>query len=359
MPLEITMPQLSDTMTEGTVVKWLKKEGDQVKAGEIVAEVETDKANMEMESAEAGTLAAIVVQEGGKVPVGQAIALLATNKEDAAVVKKSASNGSAPAKASVVASMGREPAAAAKLATAPASTATVEQAARGEMHEPDEAGHGAGSSNGSTPIVAVENRGPSNGDRLRVSPLARRIAEDQKIDLSQLKGSGPNGRIVQSDVLAFTPTVAAASANAPQKSAAAPLPQRILAGQKEVVPLTKMRSAIASQLLKSKQSIPHFYETIDIDVEDLSKLRERLNKSLEAEKIRISIGDLIAKAVSVALIKHPTMNATFNGTELTKFGDVNLGLGGRIARRVDRSGAARRQSDGVEGNPPTIRRAGR
>jgi pyruvate dehydrogenase E2 component (dihydrolipoamide acetyltransferase) len=104
------------------------------------------------------------------------------------------------------------------------------------------------------------------------------------------------------------------------------MPTRILSGQKEVVPLTKMRSAIAAQLLKSKQSIPHFYETIDIDVEDVSKLRERLNKSLESEKIRISIGDIIAKAVSGALIRHPNMNATFNGTELTRYGDVNLGL---------------------------------
>jgi pyruvate dehydrogenase E2 component (dihydrolipoamide acetyltransferase) len=310
MPFEITMPQLSDTMTDGTVIKWLKKEGDKIKAGDIVAEVETDKANMEMQSFESGTLAQIVVQEGGKVPVGEAIAILATGKENPADVKKS---GSAPAAAKPVAAP--QAVAAAPTPPPPATTATMERAASGEIHEPANVGHGTGSStsksNGSAAAPPSHDEG-----RLRASPLARRIAADKGIDLAALKGSGPSGRIVQSDVLSYSPPAPAAAA----------LPTRILPGQKEVIPLTKMRSAIAAQLLKSKQSIPHFYETIDIDVEDISKLRERLNKSLESEKIRISIGDLIAKAVAGALVRHPNLNATFNGTELTRFGDVNLGL---------------------------------
>ena len=321
MPFEITMPQLSDTMTEGTVIKWLKKEGDKIKAGDIVAEVETDKANMEMQSFEAGTLAQIVVQEGGKVPVGEAIAVLATGKENPADVRK---NGSAAPAAKPPAQSAAQSAAATSTPPPPASIATMEHAVSGEIHEPDHVGHGAGSAmpkaNGATNAPPAPAAAPSQEDgRLRASPLAKRIAADKGIDLSTLKGTGPSGRIVQSDVLSYSPS---ASSTAP----AAALPARILSGQKEVVPLTKMRSAIAAQLLKSKQSIPHFYETIDIDVEDVSELRERLNKSLESEKIRISIGDIIAKAVAGALVRHPNLNATFNGTELTRYGDVNLGL---------------------------------
>jgi pyruvate dehydrogenase E2 component (dihydrolipoamide acetyltransferase) len=315
MAFEITMPQLSDTMTEGTVIKWLKKEGDKVKAGEVVGEIETDKANMEMESGEAGTLAQIVVQEGGKVAVGAVIAILATGKENPADVKKAGS--AAPAVKPVAA-----PQAVAVAAAPPASssTSTMELAASGEIHEPDEVGHGAGNATSQSNGNAKPPVHSSGGDgRVKISPLARRIAADKGIDPASLKGSGPGGRIVQSDVLSYSP---------PAKSAApaAVLTPRMLSGQKEVVPLTKMRSAIAAQLLKSKQSIPHFYETIDIDVEDVSKLRERLNKSLESEKIRISIGDIIAKAVAGALGRHPNLNATFNGTELTRYGDVNLGL---------------------------------
>jgi pyruvate dehydrogenase E2 component (dihydrolipoamide acetyltransferase) len=254
--------------------------------------------------------------------VGAVIAVLATGKESPADVKKSTGASAAkPAAAS-------QPAAAqAPAATPPpASTATMEHAVSGEIHEPAHVGHGSGTAtpkaNGATPTPV-----PSHDEgRLRASPLARRIAADKGIDLATLKGSGPSGRIVQSDVLGYSP---AASVSAPPAAAvapAAPVPARVLSGQKEVIPLTKMRSAIAAQLLKSKQSIPHFYETIDIDVEDVSKLRERLNKSLESEKIRISIGDIIAKAIAGALVRHPNLNATFNGTELTRYGDVNLGL---------------------------------
>jgi pyruvate dehydrogenase E2 component (dihydrolipoamide acetyltransferase) len=317
MPFEITMPQLSDTMTEGTVVKWAKKEGDKIKAGDVVGEIETDKANMDMECGQAGTLAQIVVPEGGKVPVGAVIAILATGKENPADVRKGAAAGAPQAKPAVAA----QPAASQSVATPPASTstATMEHAVSGEIHEPSDVGHGAGSAtiktNGDQAAPPAHSQ---DGGRLKASPLARRIAADKGIDLASLKGSGPSGRIVQSDVLAYKPAAPAA--------APAALPVRVPSGQKGVIPLTKMRSAIAAQLLKSKQSIPHFYEMIDIDVEDVSKLRERLNKSLEAEKIRISIGDIIAKAVATALVRHPTLNSTFNGNEVTRYGDVNLGL---------------------------------
>ena len=179
----------------------------------------------------------------------------------------------------------------------------MEMAVSGEIHEADHVGHGAGTgtAKGNGAATAAPSRS-DDGGRLRASPLARRIAADKGIDLAGVKGSGPSGRIVQSDILSYSPAAppSATAAASPSASAAAAIPARVLSGQKEVVPLTKMCAAIAAQLLKSKQSIPHFYETIDIDVEDVSKLRERLNKSLESEKIRISIGDIIAKAVAGA-----------------------------------------------------------
>jgi pyruvate dehydrogenase E2 component (dihydrolipoamide acetyltransferase) len=308
MPTKITMPQLSDTMTEGTVVKWHKKEGDKVKEGEKVADVETDKAVMEMESSEAGTLAAILVKEGEKVAVGAALAVVAKSNENAADVKKSAGGSSKAVKSE-----------GATASTSQGNVATLEAASMGEIHEPDKAGHGATrSAPEAVPPVPVHQ----NGDRIKVSPLAKKIAADKGINLSQIKGSGPGGRIVQRDLL-DAPAQGATSA-LPQ--AAKPQAVKSPPGAKEVIPLTKIRTVIANRLQQSKQTIPHFYETIDIDMEAASALREKLNKQLEKEKVRLSVGDLIAKAVAKALQLNPALNATFNGTEITRYADVNLGM---------------------------------
>jgi pyruvate dehydrogenase E2 component (dihydrolipoamide acetyltransferase) len=340
MPVEITMPQLSDTMTEGTVVKWLKKEGDKVKGGETIAEVETDKAVMEMESFEGGTLAHIAAPEGTKVPVGGLIAVLATSKENPQDVKKQAGSPGRPASA------GRESAPAAPSSPAPEKSAapqpqqparashTMVAAARGELHEPEGVGHGATRQQLAPASVATESE--ENGARLRVSPLARRLAAEKGIDLTQLKGSGPGGRIIQRDVESFTPSAKAAAtlpATAkpakPSPTAAMPvLATRTAVGGKELVALTKMRQTIALRLQQSKQQIPHFYETVDIDVEDLVKLRERVNTSLEKTGVRISVGDFVAKAVATALVQHRTVNSHFDAAkgEVTQFGDVHLGM---------------------------------
>ena len=270
MPFEITMPQLSDTMTEGTLVKWLKKEGDKVKAGEIVAEVETDKATMEMESFEGGTIAHMLVKEGGKVAVGAAVAVLATSKENPADVKKQYA-GAPPAKAAGVASA--TPVAVQKVAaSAPASStsavATIEQASSDEIHDLSDNLHGATRQH----IEPVMRERDGNGhDHVRVSPLAKRIAAAEGIALSEIAGSGPGGRIIQRDVLDFKPNAKSAPAAGVAAVSTAP-------GEKQVIAMTKMRSAIASALQKSKQNIPHFYASIDIDVEEISKLRERVNQ---------------------------------------------------------------------------------
>jgi pyruvate dehydrogenase E2 component (dihydrolipoamide acetyltransferase) len=342
MPAEITMPQLSDTMTEGTIVKWNKKEGDKVRAGEEIAEVETDKATMPMEAFESGTIAAILLKEGDKVPVGGLLAVIATGSEKPDEVRaKYAKGGAAPAapaakpqqvQATRAAEPAREPVRAASGAASPGTSVSFEDASVSEIHEADGIGHGATRepAHPYPPLKGHDGIGGNGQGRIKASPLARRIAADKGIDLTQIEGSGPNGRIVQADVRAFQPKAEAkpqAEEAKPLAISAVPaLASRITSGDKEIIPLTKIRSVIAQRLQQSKQQIPHFYETMDIDVEDLAKLRERLNKQLEREKVRLSLGDLVAKGIAQALVENPTLNSTFNGTEITRYADVNLGM---------------------------------
>jgi pyruvate dehydrogenase E2 component (dihydrolipoamide acetyltransferase) len=290
MSAYVTMPQLSDTMSQGVVVKWVKKEGDPVKPGVTIAEIETDKATMEMEAFEGGTLAMILAKEGEKVGVGMPIALIATGSETVEQARQwhaqqkqggtaEAAPAAAPVQAATEAEAGSAPAAPTAQAVAVAPS----------------------KDNGNRPI--------------RVSPLARRAAAEKGVDLAQLRGSGPGGRIIQRDVIGFVPPTAPLAASAPAPS-----------GNKEVLPLSKMRLTIAKRLLGSKQNIPHFYESIDIDVEELGKLRNGMNKGLEKEGVRLSIGDFVSRAVAMALLEHPALNATFDGVNVTRWADVHLGM---------------------------------
>lgn len=352
MPTEITMPQLSDTMTEGTVVKWNRKEGDKVKAGEEIAEVETDKATMPMESFEAGTVAFVAAKEGDKVKVGGLIAVLAVGKEDPAQVKAQYASGkkaqapAAPAKAAQ--SAAAPPAPREERSHTMAQGTSNESAGRASTLTPvidfeadqESSGNGgavrsidhplnAGTSAATaTPNKSVSHAGGNGhgGGRLFASPLARRVAADKGVDLTQIQGTGPGGRVVQRDVLEFKP--AAKQSAAPSKAAAPAQPQRVGSGQKEVVPMTKMRTAIAAALQRSKQQIPHFYETIDIDVEELSALRGRVNEQLKSQNVKLSLADFIHKAVCASLLQHPNVNATFDEkkNEFTRHGDVHLGI---------------------------------
>jgi pyruvate dehydrogenase E2 component (dihydrolipoamide acetyltransferase) len=333
MPSPITMPQQTDTMTEGTVVKWIKKEGDKVKAGDVIAEIETDKATMEMESPDDGTLAAIVVQEGNKVPVGAAIGILAIGKENPADVKKQA-GASAPAAAAPVGASTTPAAAKSQPARAavtegsraaqggPASTFVG--ASTGEIHEPADVGHGA-TREKPTPVPPLPVGGNGHGDRVFASPLARRVAADKGVDLTQVQGSGPGGRVVQRDVLNYQPPASGRSNDAADKPRPE-LPARIARGEKELIPLTKMRAAISKALQKSKQSVPHFYVTVDVDIEELTGLRTRMNELLKAENVKLSISDFLAKAAANALLQHAGVNAHYGDEGITRFGDVNLGI---------------------------------
>lgn len=309
MPFPITMPQQTDTMTEGTVLKWYKKEGDKVKAGDVLVEIETDKAAMDIDSSESGTLAHIVAVAGSKTPVGSPLAFLAVGSEVAADVKKHVAHN-APVKVE-------------KLAAQPAPTLVA--ASVGELHESADVGHGATRQSPTAVPPLPAGNGNGAGGRVFASPLARRIAADKGLDLSQVTGTGPGGRVVQKDVENFQ--LAAKTETKPGGSTPAPeLPARVARGETQVIPLTKMRAAIAKALQRSKQNVPHFYVTIEADVEELTTLRARVNEALKAENIKLSLSDYLYKAVSVALLRHPALNAHYSDDGITRFGDVNLGI---------------------------------
>jgi pyruvate dehydrogenase E2 component (dihydrolipoamide acetyltransferase) len=286
---------------------------------------------MEMEAFEGGTIAHIAAGEGAKVPVGAVMAVLATGKEKVEEIKKKSANASAqsakseeaPKKKQARSDQAQEPEpVAASAGSAPsgggAKHHSIIHASNSEMREPDEVQlHGATRQPIDTTPKKRGSNGSGDGDtRLKASPLARRIAGEKGIDLARVPGSGPNGRIIRADVESFKPSPAGGS------------PRQMARGSKEVIALTKIRTVIAQRLQQSKQNLPHFYETIDIDVEALSSLREKLNKRLEKEKIRVSISDFVNKSIASALLKHPALNAHFNGqkNEITRFGDVNLGI---------------------------------
>ncbi len=298
MPTEILMPALSPTMEEGTLAKWLVKEGDTVASGDILAEIETDKATMEFEAVDEGVIGKILVEEGTEgVKVNAPIAVLLEDGESADEI------GSAPASAPA-----ESPAAEAK---APAPEAPAAAAA-------------------ATPAPAAPQA--SDGSRIFASPLARRIARDKGLDLAQLKGSGPHGRIVKADVEGATATAAApapaAAATAPSApAAAAAMPTGPSAAQVlkmyegreiEEVALNGMRKTVAARLTEAKQTIPHFYLRREIRLDALMAFRSQLNKQLEARGVKLSVNDFIIKACANALQAVPDANAVWAGDRIIK-----------------------------------------
>jgi pyruvate dehydrogenase E2 component (dihydrolipoamide acetyltransferase) len=290
------MPKLSDTMTEGTVAKWRKQKGDKVAAGDVIAEVETDKATMEMESFDDGILTEIYVIEGGKVAVGQNVAMLLAPGESAPA------GGGAPAAPAPKAE-------AAAPASAPAPAATAQKS------EP-------------APAPASEN----GGTRVKASPLARKVATEKSIDLSRLTGTGPGGRIVQRDVLSAqtgAPARSAAPAASPAAPASAPLtvPPTPPGEGDQRIPLTGMRRAIAERLLASKTQIPHFYLNIEVDAADLMRIRAEINADAEkAGQAKLTVNDFILKAAILAAARVPKVNASFAGDSIIQYANVNMSV---------------------------------
>ena len=292
MPTEILMPALSPTMEEGTLAKWLVKEGDTVSSGDLLAEIETDKATMEFEAVDEGTIGKILVPEGTEgVKVNTAIAILLENGESADDI------GSTPAATPEAAPAAETPAEAAPAATAPAAPAPA------------------------APVAA-------SGERIFASPLARRIAAHKGLDLAQITGTGPRGRIVKADVEGVTaaPTQAAAPAAAPAPSAApaaAPtgpsadtIAKMYADRDYDEIPLDGMRKTIAARLTEAKQTIPHFYLRRDIQLDALLKFRGDLNKQLEGRGVKLSVNDFIIKACALALQTVPAANAVWAGDRI-------------------------------------------
>ena len=299
MPSYIEMPKLSDTMTEGTLVKWRKQKGDKIVAGDVLAEVETDKATMEMEAFDDGILTEIFVPEGQKVAIGQRLALLLAPGETAP-----SADSAPPAKA----------APAPPATTAPAS----EKPAPAAGPVP-------------TPVAAVSEAASSNGDvRVKASPLAKKIAAEKGIDLTRLSGSGPGGRIVQRDVLgaASSPAPAQARSTSPAPTAApASVPATPPGEGDQRIPLTGMRRAIAERLLVSKTQIPHFYLNIDVDAGELMRIRAEVNADAEkAGLAKLTLNDFILKAAIVAATRVPKVNASFAGDSIIQYAAINMAV---------------------------------
>jgi pyruvate dehydrogenase E2 component (dihydrolipoamide acetyltransferase) len=327
MPIKILMPALSPTMTEGNLASWLKQEGDTIAPGDIIAEIETDKATMEVEAVDEGKLGRIIVAAGTEgVAVNEVIGLLLEEGEDESALDKvdTGSNGAA--------------------APAPEPKAAPKAEATPEPKAAPASASGNGSDSG-------------KGERIFASPLAKRMAEKAGLDLAALAGSGPRGRIIKADIesalekgvgkaapaTAEKPAAAPAAAAAPTPAPAAGAPD---APHKEIS-LSSMRKVIARRLTESKQQVPHFYLTVDCELDALLKLRKDLNERKGAT-YKLSVNDLIIKATAIAIRQKPAVNATWGGDKLYQFEDIDVsvavaiegGLITPIIRKADQKGLA-------------------
>jgi pyruvate dehydrogenase E2 component (dihydrolipoamide acetyltransferase) len=281
MSKNIQMPALSPTMEEGTLAKWLVKEGDTVSSGDLLAEIETDKATMEFEAVDEGKIAKILVAEGSEgVKVGTVIAIIAEEGEDLA---EAAAGGGAPAP---------KPAATPKADPVPAKA--------------------------EAPAPKADAPAAKSDDRVKASPLARRLAQAKGVDLASVTGSGPNGRVVKADLEGAAP-------------AAAPAPAAVHAAQDfgiphEVIKLSGMRKTIARRLTESKQQVPHIYLTVDVQLDKLLKLRGELNAGLASRNVKLSVNDLLIKALGVALIQVPACNVQFAGDQMLQFKRADIAV---------------------------------
>lgn len=312
MAINILMPALSPTMTEGTLARWLKKEGDSIKAGEVIAEIETDKATMEVEAVDEGVLGRILVADGTEgVKVNDPIAVLVDAGEAVPA-------GAAPTKA-----------APGPMPTAPAAIATPIQ-----------------------PTAPAVN-GHGDGARVFASPLARRMAQQAGIDLATLHGSGPNGRIVRADIEAARTGGAPVSvqAAAPVAAPRPPAPAVATAAPHTLLPNSSMRKVIARRLSESKATVPHFYVSMDVELDALLKLRAELNAKSPADgpsAYRLSVNDFVIKAAAMALKRVPKVNASWTEDNIILYDDVDIsiavsipdGLITPIIRKADQQGLA-------------------
>lgn len=310
MPIKLTMPRLSDTMEQGTIIKWNVKEGDALMSGDVVADIETDKATMEMQVFDDGVMAKIVIEEGKQVPVGTLIAVVAAEGEDPDALKIQ------------------------ELTDAPEPAAEAPEAAAAPVTNADQT---------ETSSSAPEARaaGP-----IKATPVARRLATEHDLDLASIQGSGPGGRIIKRDVLAAAESAATNATAAHEESPATPVegevelpmstplafsastptPISIPSLESRDVPVTSMRQSIARRLVESKQSIPHYQVSMRFATDKLIALRVSLNEQLASEGVKLSVNDFIVRACALAMKEHPMFNASWGGDHLVLHGQVNIGV---------------------------------
>ena len=291
MAIEILMPALSPTMEEGNLAKWLKKEGDKISSGDVIAEIETDKATMEVEATDSGTMGKILIPEGTNgVKVNSLIAVLLESGEDSSAIDSIIANFSS-----------------------------------GKISGTKTSSDSASNSNTKEPTAEAEKKSENikqGGERVFASPLAKRIAENKGVDISQVEGSGPNGRVIKKDVDNFTP-----SQSSSQKSAKT---STQLSGRNGVesytTPHSNMRKVIAKRLLESKQTVPHFYVAVEACVKSLNKSRVEINKYLEQFGEKVSVNDIIIKACANALKIHPNVNASWSENGMIVYNNVDVSI---------------------------------
>ncbi len=332
MPINILMPALSPTMEKGNLAKWLKKEGDTVKAGDVIAEIETDKATMEFEAVDEGTIGKILVPEGtADIAINQPIAVLLEEGEDKSAIKDAPAVAASPAPGpSPAASRPPSPARGEGSAPAPAAKAEISPATAPSVPSPPV---GEGQSLPPTGSGGEGARAQTNGSggRILASPLARRLAKEAGIDLASVKGSGPHGRVVKSDIdaartggtAAAAPAVApvqearsAAGATATPAMSDAQILKLFEEGEYDIVPHDNVRKIIARRLVEAKTTIPHFYLTADTEIDALLALRQQINAAAPRDKDgnaawKVSVNDLIIKALALALMRVPDANVTW------------------------------------------------
>ncbi|MEM7011271.1 MAG: pyruvate dehydrogenase complex dihydrolipoamide acetyltransferase [Verrucomicrobiota bacterium] len=290
MAIFIEMPKLSDTMTEGTLLVWHKKPGDEVSVGDVIADVETDKATMEMTAFDDGILGKHYVQEGDKAPLGAILAVLVEEGEDPPEAPPAAAAPPAEAK--------------------PAATETPKPAST--PAQPDST---------AAPVVAAK----TSSGRVKASPLARKIAAAKGVNIAAIMGTGPGGRIIKRDVENAEAGAPATASGGP--SIAAIRPNTAFDPDVKRIPLSGMRSVIADRLLTSKSTIPHFYLNVDLDAEPLMKLRKQVNESSEASGgVKFTVNDFVLKATVLAAVDTPEVNASFDGDAIVQFSTVNLAI---------------------------------
>jgi pyruvate dehydrogenase E2 component (dihydrolipoamide acetyltransferase) len=344
MATNILMPALSPTMTEGTLARWLKKEGEQIRAGDVIAEIETDKATMEVEAVDEGVLGKILVNDGTEgVKVNQPIAVLVGEGEAVPSGGTEAKAAAAPEAKAVDGAKATPPQQEAKPAAPQRQDAKPAEAPKPQ------------------PVAQSGNGHDAGGERIFVSPLARRMAQQAGIDLVALKGSGPNGRIVKADIEAAQqrgatsappqPSAAQAVAPTPATPVVAPAPQVTITAPHHAEPNTSMRKVIARRLTQAHQTTPFFFVTMDIEIDALLKLREDLNAKSPKEgpsAFRLSVNDLVIKAAALALRRVPQLNATYTDEATLFYDDVDIsvavslpqGLITPIVRKADQKGLA-------------------